>query len=174
MTLRPTTMSREAFLTAFGDVFEHHPQIAAAAFDKGLTEDANTAEGLHAAFLAVMRRLSSEQKEKLILAHPDLAGKLAQAKQLTADSLNEQGSAGLDQLTEAERNQFSALNHAYRMRFDFPFIMAVKGKTKAEILAAFKERMDNDGMEEFGRALHEIETIALLRLRDRLPSVSIV
>jgi OHCU decarboxylase len=174
MTLQPTTLSREAFIAAFGDVFEHHPQIAAAAFDKGLLPEADTAEGLHAAMLAVLRRLSSEQKEKLILAHPDLGGRLAQAKQLSADSSNEQGSAGLDQLSEAELTEFSALNHAYRMRFDFPFIMAVRGRTKAEILAAFKQRMDNDGMEEFGRALQEIEAIALLRLRDRLPSASIV
>ncbi len=170
--LRPSTMEREAFIAAFGDIFEHTPEIAAAAFDAGLTEAADTAEGLHKAMLAALRRFPGTAKEKLILAHPDLAGRLAQAKKLTADSAKEQGSAGLDQLTDEERDQFTTLNHAYRMRFDFPFIMAVKGKTKAEILRAFEERLDNDGEEEFARALREIETIALLRLKDRLPSAS--
>jgi OHCU decarboxylase len=170
MTKKPSAMTREEFVAAFGDIFENTPQIAAAAFDNGVGEAADTAEGLHAAMLAVMKRMSSEAKERLINAHPDLAGRLAQAKRLTPDSAKEQNSAGLDALSDAERDRFSSLNHAYRMRFDFPFIMAVRGRSKAEILAAFEQRLENDGMEEFGRALAEIETIALLRLRDRLPS----
>jgi OHCU decarboxylase len=166
---KPSTMTREAFLSAFGDVFEHTPEIAAATFDAGLTAAADTAKGLHTAMLAALRKFSADAKERLILAHPDLAGRLARAGKLTADSSKEQASAGLDQLTDEERDQFSSLNHAYKMRFDIPFIMAIKGRTKAEILAAFEERLDNDGMQEFGRALAEIEKIALLRLRDRLP-----
>ncbi len=169
---KPTDMSRDEFVASFGDIFERTPRIAETAFDNGLNEEANTAQGLHKAMLAVLKKMSGDAKEKLINAHPDLAGRLAQAKKLTADSAREQGSAGLDQLTEEEISRFSSLNHAYRMRFDIPFIMAVKGKTKAEILAAFEERLNNDGMEEFGRALAEIERIALLRLRDRLPSAS--
>jgi OHCU decarboxylase len=167
---RPTEMSRSDFIATFGDIFEHTPEIAETAFDTGLDETANTAEGLHAAMVAAMRMLSDGAKEKLIKAHPDLAGRLAIAKQLTADSAREQGSAGLDTLTSAERESFTALNHAYQMRFRMPFIMAVKGRSKAEILKAFEERMQNDGAEEFARALSEIERIALLRLRDRLPA----
>jgi OHCU decarboxylase len=170
MMTKPSSMAREDFIAAFGDIFEHSPHIAAGTFDAGLTEAADTAEGLLAAMLAVVRKMSGEAKEKLINAHPDLAGRLAQAKRLTPDSAKEQNSAGLDALTDEERDRFSSLNHAYRMRFDFPFIMAVRGRSKAEVFAAFEQRLENDGMEEFGRALGEIEKIALLRLRDRLPS----
>lgn len=169
---KPSEMNRDEFIAAFGDIFEHSPHIAAATFDKGIGAKENAAEGLHKALVAVLRKLSADEKETLIKAHPDLAGRLALAKKLTPDSSKEQSSAGLDQLTDDEREQFSDLNHAYKMRFDFPFIMAVKGKTKAQILAAFEARLENDGMEEFGTALDEIETIALLRLRDRLPSAA--
>ncbi len=119
-------MSRALFLELFGDVFEHTPQIAAGAYDAGLTTAQDTAEGLHAAMLEVLKKLPPPAKEKLINAHPDLAGRLALAKRLTADSNKEQASAGLDQLTEDELERFTTLNHQYRMRFDFPFIMAVK------------------------------------------------
>ena len=100
---------------------------------------------------------------------PDLAGRLALAKQLTADSTNEQGSAGLDRLTPDELATFNDLNSRYVSRFGFPFIFAVKGKSKADILAIFKARIDNDRDTEFKTALDQIERIALLRLKDRLP-----
>jgi OHCU decarboxylase len=165
----PSRMSRALFTERFGDIFEHTPEIAAATHAKGLGTESDTADGLHTAMVAVMRKLPEAKKVALIKAHPDLAGRLALAKKVTADSLKEQGSAGLDRLTEAEIERFTALNHAYKMRFDFPFIMAVKGRSKDEILAAFEERLQNDGLQEFGRALSEIERIALLRLKDRLP-----
>ena len=97
---------------------------------------------------------------------PDL---VAQAKALTAESTGEQASAGLDRLTEAERAEFTALNDAYKAKFAFPFIMAVKGRTKDEIRSAFRTRLGNDTAAEFATALAEIEKIALLRLRDLLP-----
>ena len=110
-----------------------------------------------------------EQKRALIEAHPDLAGKLALAKTLTADSTREQASAGLDRLTPEELRQFGELNDAYRARFGFPFIMAVKGKSKADILAAFRARLANDADAETKTALAEIDRIAALRLKDILP-----
>ena len=88
-------------------------------------------------------RRAHEQKLALIHAHPDLAGRLKLAD-LTADSRGEQSSAGLDSLTEEERDRFLALNDAYRQKFGFPFIMAVKGRSKDEILAAFEERLDHE------------------------------
>ena len=112
-----------------------------------------------------------EQKLALINAHPDLAGRLKLAE-LTDDSQSEQSSAGLDRLTEEERERFLALNDTYRQRFGFPFIMAVKGRSKDEILAAFDERLEHDPEEEFETALAQIDRIALLRLKDRLPSVA--
>lgn len=162
-------MTREAFVAAFGDVFEHSPWIAEAAFDAGLPTDADTAEGLHRALVAQVARAPRAALLTLIRAHPDLAGRLAAARRLTADSALEQASAGLDALTDAERERFSALNGAYTARFGFPFILAVKGRSRGDILAAFEARVGNDPETEFRTAIAEIERIALLRLRDRLP-----
>ncbi len=119
----------------------------------------------------VLSGASHDQKLALIQAHPDLAGRLTLAD-LTDDSRGEQTSAGLDSLTEAERDRFLALNDAYKRKFGFPFIMAVKGRTKQEILAAFEERLDHETDQEFDTAIVQIELIALLRLRDRLPSLA--
>ena len=108
-------------------------------------------------------------KLSLIRAHPDLAGRLALAGALTADSTREQASSGLDRLTPEELQRFTELNDAYRARFGFPFIMAVKGATKDEILAAFERRLQHHPQGEFAEALAQIERIAMLRLKDRLP-----
>ena len=156
------------FIERFGGVYEHSPWIAAAAYDAHLTSDANTAEGLAKALAAAAGKGAREQKRALIEAHPDLAGKLALAKTLTAESTREQASAGLDRLTPDELRQFSELNDAYRARFSFPFIMAVKGKSTADILAAFRHRLANDADAETKTALTEIDRIAALRLKDVL------
>jgi OHCU decarboxylase len=88
---------------------------------------------------------------------------------LTPESAGEQASAGLDALTDAELARFTELNAAYVGKFGFPFIIAVKGKTKAEILAAFEMRIGNDRAAEFTTACKQVERIALLRLKDLLP-----
>jgi OHCU decarboxylase len=168
--IRPTEMDRSSFIATFGQVFEHSPWIAAAAFDRGLPPDVDRAEGLHRALTAVLREASEEQQRALIDAHPDLAGRLARAGRLTASSSREQASAGLDQLTDTERARFTELNEAYQARFGFPFIMAVKGRGKEEILAAFERRLAHDRAAELETALEQIERIALLRLKDLLPS----
>jgi OHCU decarboxylase len=103
-------------------------------------------------------------------AHPDLAGKLAAAKRLTPESTAEQASAGLDALTDEERARFTELNDAYKAKFGFPFIIAVRGLGKADILAAFETRLANDRDTEFATACAQVERIALLRLRDMLGS----
>lgn len=167
--LRPTMMGRAEFVATFGGVFEHSPWVAEKAFDLGLLPDADTAEGLHRAMCAALRPAPREKKLALIQAHPDLAGRLATAGRLTADSTKEQASAGLDRLTDEERERFTELNEAYKARFGFPFIMAVKGRSKGEILAAFERRLGHDPDTEFDTALAEIERIALLRLKDMLP-----
>lgn len=165
----PRSLDRAAFVAAYGHVFEHSPWIAEAAWDAGLPADANTAAGLHRALCTALAPASDAQKLALIQAHPDLAGKLAQAGRLTAESTGEQASAGLDRLTDAERTTFTRLNDAYRERFGFPFIIAVKGLSKAEILAAFERRLSNDRETELATALAQVERIALLRLKDLLP-----
>ena len=165
----PSRMSAPLFREAFGDIFEHTPQIADATYKKGLDGSHDTVAGLHAALVAAMREMDTPQKLALIRAHPDLAGRLALSKQLTEDSTKEQGSAGLDRLSPDELARFTAINDAYRERFGFPFIMAVKGATKEQILAGFESRIANAVETETAEALTQIERIALLRLADRLP-----
>ena len=167
MTVRQ--LDRAAFVDRFGGVFEHSPWVAEAAFDAGLNDSCETASGLHQKMAAAMMAGDDAAKLALINAHPDLAGRLARAGRLTPDSTREQASAGLDQLTDEERARFTELNDAYKARFGFPFIMAVKGATKDQILAGFERRIGHDADSEFAEALTQIEKIAALRLADRLP-----
>ena len=165
----PSRMPRALFVERFGDIFEHTPVIAETTHRAGLTTEHDTANGLHGAMVKAMRGLHDDQKLALIKAHPDLAGRLALAKRLTADSAKEQSSSGLDRLTPDELAAFTDHNSRYISRFGFPFIFAVKGKSKADILTSFKARIANDRDAEFKTALDEIERIALLRLTDRIP-----
>ena len=167
MTLRQ--LDRAAFVERFGGVFEHSPWVAETAYEAGLDASCETAGGLHRLMAAAMMAGDDVKKLALINAHPDLAGRLARAGRLTPDSTREQASAGLDQLTDEERARFTELNDAYTARFGFPFIMAVKGRSKAEIMAAFERRIAHDRDQEFSTALDEISRIALLRLTDMLP-----
>jgi OHCU decarboxylase len=165
----PSQINRALFMERFGSVWEHSPWIAAATFKAGLAAQHHSAEGLHKAMTAAMRAGTNGQHRDLVMAHPDLAGKLAAAKLLTPESTTEQGSAGLDRLTPDEKARFTDLNEAYKAKFGFPFIMAVKGRTKHEIMAAFETRLANDRNAEFAEALTQIERIALLRLKELLP-----
>ena len=165
---RPAHMPRGLFVEKFGGVFEHSPWIAKGAYDGGLTAVENSAAGLHAAMSKILRAASPDAQRRVIDAHPDLAGKLASAKLLSADSANEQASAGLDALTQGERAQFTALNGDYVKKFGHVFIMAVRGRTKHEILAAFTRRLANNPPAEFAAALDEIESIARQRLEQAL------
>ena len=120
------------------------------------------------AMAKAMHAMTRPEKVALIKGHPDLAGKLALAGDMTEDSKREQGSAGLDRLTPAELARFTELNDTYKARFGFPFIFAVKGRTKADILAAFEKRIGNTEAAEFDEALRQIERITFLRLEQRL------
>ena len=168
---RPSRLTRMLFLERFSGVYEHSPWIAAAAYDAGIKADADDAEGLAKVLAAAAAKGSDDQKRALIQAHPDLAGRLAQARRLTAESTGEQASAGLDRLSPDELARFTELNDAYRGRFGFPFIMAVKGKSKAEIRSAFERRLANDADAETRTALAEIDRIAALRLQEILPEI---
>ena len=166
---RPSRLTRTLFVERFGGVYEHSPWVAAAAYDAGLTPASNSAEGLANALAAAAAKGTADEKRALTQAHPDLAGKLAAAKTLTPESTREQASAGLDRLASEELRKFGALNDAYRARFGMPFIMAVKGRSKADILAAFERRLMNDADAETKTALREIDAIAAHRLKDILP-----
>lgn len=167
--LRPSKMEFETFVHTFGGVFEHSPWIAERAYELELGPAHDTAGGLHNALCRIFRSASETERLGVLNAHPDLAGKLAKARRLTAESTREQASAGLDALTDKERELFSKLNAAYVTTFGFPFIIAVKGKTKEEILAEFEARIGNSRGVEFETACKQVERIALLRLRDMLP-----
>lgn len=162
-------MSRSDFVDRFGGVFEHSPWIAERAYDAGGLQETPTAEGVHVALVWQFRAASASEQLGVLRAHPDLAGKLAIAGDLTEESRNEQAGAGLDRLSADEHARFTALNTAYTDKFGFPFIIAVKGLSKDDILAAFESRIDNTPEQEFETALRQVERIALLRLTALLP-----
>ena len=166
---RPSRMTRERFIARFGGIFEHSPWIADRAFDLELGPAHDSAIGLHNALARIFRSASPAERLGVLTAHPDLAGKLATAQRLTADSTAEQASAALDQLTDAERAEFQRLNAAYVAKHGFPFIIAVRDNSKAGILAAFHARISNDTASELTTAGAQVERIALLRLKDLLP-----
>lgn len=161
----PRYLTEEAFVARFGEVYEHSAWIARDIYRAGLSEQADSAEGLAAAMSAVARAAGEVPLLALIRAHPDLAGKAAKQGQLTADSASEQAGAGIDQCTPEEYQRFQRYNAAYLQRFGFPFVMAVKGSNRHLILAAFEERLQHDAATEFQRALDEIDRIALFRLQ---------
>lgn len=165
---RPSQMDRDSFVAKFGGVFEHSAWIAERAHGLELGPAHDSAVGLHNALARIFRSASEAERLGVLTAHPDLAGKLAAAKRLTAESTAEQASAGLNALTDSERAEFVAQNAAYTEKFGFPFIVAVRDHDKASIKAAFARRLANDRDVEFAQACHQVERIALHRLKDML------
>ena len=166
---RPSEMDRETFVARFGGIFEHSPWVAEQAFALELGPAHDSAAGLQNALTRAFRSAPRDNRLAVLNAHPDLAGKLAAAGRLTAESTSEQASAGLDMLTDEERATFTRLNTAYVEKHGHPFIIAVRDHDKAGILAAFETRLANDSDVEFATACAQVERIALLRLRDLLP-----
>jgi len=157
-------MDRATFVEKFGGVFEHSAWIAERAFELELGPAHNGVAGIHNALARMFRSATRTERLGVLTAHPDLAGKLAAAKRLTADSTSEQASAGLDALTDDERATFERLNTEYVAKHGFPFIIAVKDHEKAGILRHFEARIANDTETEFTTACAQVERIARLRL----------
>ena len=151
----------EDFVAALGAVFEHSPWIAEAA---RAARPFASRQALHEAMLAVIDRAGEAAQLALIRAHPDLAGKAARAGALGAHSSREQAGAGLDRLSDPEFERFHRLNRAYRERFGFPFVIAVRDHTKKSILDAFQARLANDPAAERAEALRNIGLIGQFRL----------
>ncbi|MGC8120988.1 2-oxo-4-hydroxy-4-carboxy-5-ureidoimidazoline decarboxylase [Marinobacter sp. VGCF2001] len=164
-TLTPSKLSREEFVKAFADIYEHSPWVAEQAYDRGVDETLDEVEGLHARMSQVFLEASDDTKLALINAHPDLAGKAATRGELTAASTSEQAGAGIQECTPDEFERFTRYNEAYKAKFGFIFIMAVRGSNRHQILAAFEERLENTREQEFERAVSEINKIALFRLQ---------
>ena len=156
-------MNKEAFVERFGGIYEHSPWVAELAATV-VGGDADVDE-IARVMADCVDNASRERQLELIRAHPDLAGRAQIAGELTAASTDEQSSAGLDQCTAEEYARFQTLNEAYREKFGFPFVMAVKESSRQQILDAFEKRLENDYDEEFETALVEIHRIAGLRLR---------
>lgn len=166
---RPSEMSQQRFVERFGFIFEHSPWIAERAWRLELGPAHDSAAGLHNALARIFRSATPAERLGVLRAHPDLAGKLAQARRLSAESTAEQASAALDALTDAERAEFQRLNADYVARHGFPFIIAVRDHDKASILRAFQTRIAHDTETEFATACAQVERIAELRLKDQLP-----
>ena len=152
-----------AFVAELGTLYEHSPWVAALAFRLRPFTDR---PALHRAMQRVVGEAPRARQLDLIRAHPDLAGRLARAGALGTHSAGEQGGLGLDRLGDDEYERFDRLNRAYRSRFDFPFIIAVRGHTRASVLAAFESRLAHDPETEIAAALDEIGRIAGFRLTD--------
>ncbi|WP_342653187.1 2-oxo-4-hydroxy-4-carboxy-5-ureidoimidazoline decarboxylase [Pseudomonas sp. F3-2] len=164
-SLTPSALSREAFIEAFADIYEHSPWVAERAWDLGQGADLDDVQTLHARMSDILSSADHATQLALINAHPDLAGKAAVQGQLTQASTDEQAGAGIHQCTPDEFARFTELNEAYKAKFAFPFIMAVKGSNRHQILAAFETRIHNSADAEFACALAEINKIALFRLQ---------
>jgi OHCU decarboxylase len=152
----------EQFLARYGGVYEHSPWVAEEAAQ--LIDDDADPETLAFLMAECVDNASKERRLALIRAHPDLAGKASIAGELTAESTAEQSSAGLDRCTPEEYERFQLLNAAYKKKFGFPFVMAVRDSSRSDILEAFEQRLPNAYAEEFETAIAEIHKIARLRI----------
>jgi len=153
------------FVAQYGGLYEHSPWIAEAAWPMLDGQPEVTVEELRGTLKGVVNNASTEKKLALLRAHPELAGKAATEGTLTADSTDEQASARLDLCSTAEFNRFHELNAAYNEKFDFPFILAVRNRTRTEVLQAFETRLHNLVDDEFTTALEQVHQIANLRLQ---------
>ena len=150
------------FVERYGGIYENSPWVAQQA--EAVAGTAGNTERLASIMADCVDNASLDSQLELIRAHPDLAGGAQLAGELTPESTAEQSSAGLDQCSAEEYKRFQALNEAYWKKFEFPFVMAVRGSSRAEILGAFERRLGNDYALEFETALQEIHKIARLRL----------
>lgn len=147
-------MNQQDFVEKYGSIYEHSPWVAEAAYGSD-----NLVEAMRAAVEAANR----DQQLTLLRAHPDLGEKL---DTLTPSSVSEQQGAGLNQCSPEEFAEFQQLNEAYKAKFGFPFIVAVKGLNRLDILQRFRERIHNSPEAEFRTALDQVHRIAGFRLAD--------
>lgn len=158
-------MTRADFVAAFGDVAENSPWVAERA---AIARPFADRRAMGEAFLDAVFDADPSAQLALVRAHPDLAGRAAIAGELQPESRREQAGAGLDRLTAEEFARFTELNAAYREKFGFPFIFAVKGADKHAILTAFEERIDNDPEAELATAIRQVANIIGFRIEDRI------
>lgn len=166
--MKPSDMSEDAFVGMFGGAYENSPWVAHGAYAIGLNEDHDTAEPMCELMSKVVEAASRDTRLELLRAHPDLAGKLAQRGELTDASTLEQAGAGLDECTAQEFQRFTDLNEIYKTKFGFPYILAVAGFHRIQILENFEQRVLNDVETEFMQAITQVHRIASLRIHSLL------
>ena len=154
-------LSRSEFVKVFANIFENTEWIAEELYNQ---IPFNNFEELSSKILNIFETATEEKQLKILNAHPDLANK-TKIGLLTPDSLKEQTNAGLDQCTKKEFNEFKKLNETYK-KFGFPFILAIKEKTKIEILDNFRKRISSDSKIEFKEAVKQVKQIASFRLKE--------
>lgn len=159
-------LSLAEFLATFGPVYEASPWVAQGVWPAAQAGRLDAPGALAEAMRAQVDAAPREMQLALIRAHPELASRTRMAEA----SVREQSGAGLDQCSAEEFEAFQRFNSAYNARFGFPFIVAVKGLTRADILAAFEARLANDPDTEFATAIAQIHRIAGFRLADLLPT----
>lgn len=157
-------LSRNTFLATFGGVYEHSSWVAEILFDQKGHYAAQKPSDLAGAMAKIVETAPQEMQMALLRAHPDLAERLAKTNALSRESMAEQTSAGLDKSSQSELDAFTTLNAAYREKFGFPFILAVRERTRAEVLENFNKRIARDIGTEFREALNQVHQIAGLRL----------
>ena len=152
-------LSKSDFISTFGNVFEKTEWIAQKSYD---SKPYKNFEELFSKMMEIFENTNKENHIKILKAHPDLAVE----KKLTKDSKNEQKNASLNECTDEEVAEFKKLNEEYKKKFDFPFIIAVKGKNKEEILNSFRQRITNNINLEFEEAKKQVKKIASFRLSE--------
>ena len=155
-------MSRSEFIKVFANIFENTRWIVEELYNQ---KPFNNFEELSSKILNIFETAIKEKQLKILNAHPDLADKI-KIGSLTSNSKEEQGNAELDQCSEEEFSEFKNLNDKYKKKFGFPFIYAVKGRSKTEILSNFRQRVSYDINVEFTEAKKQVKKIASLRLND--------
>jgi len=159
------SMGREDFVDALGSTFEHSPWIASEAW---AARPFDTIDSLHTAMMDRVLESPRDAQIAFLCGHPELAGREAQARTMTAESTGEQAGAGLNALNRDEMADLRALNARYRQRHGFPFIIAARCHGKAEIFSQLRRRLLADAETELREALRHVSIITRLRLEDRL------
>ncbi|XP_061191981.1 2-oxo-4-hydroxy-4-carboxy-5-ureidoimidazoline decarboxylase-like [Saccostrea echinata] len=162
-------MTYEEFIRCFGNVVEHCSLCAAAVWRERPFHDV---QHIASSFGDFIDRLPTSGKEGILRLHPDLAGRLAQSGQLTSESTREQRSAGLDKMSEEERQRMSVLNKRYKDKFGFPFVICARENKKDAILKGLEERLENSQLTEAITGANEVKKICRLRILDLVNSDS--
>ena len=157
------SFKKSEFITLFASIYEHSDWVIKNII-KNNSNVPNTINELKIKMKNEVDKSSENLKLKLLRAHPELGIKKSQLSSLTEASQEEQKSAGLDQCSEEEYEEIKSLNKSYKEKFQFPFIIAVKGLNRLDIIKSMKKRVDNNYDEEFLTAINEVHKIAKIRL----------